>query len=113
MGSLMSNLIKSCFVAVFILVLSGIHGKTLALDLTSAIHIYTPIELKPISYSQGVKLANVCSVTDVECREKAMMFDAGDEYYETQCRDDGYNKTARDCPSAQTPDRYLPDRSDT
>src|SRR5574344_905925 len=100
----MSNLIKSCFVAVFILVLSGIHGKTLALDLTSAIHIYTPIELKPISYSQGVKLANVCSVTDVECREKAMMFDIADEDFITQCQDEGYTKTADTCPSAQTPD---------
>src|SRR5574344_1298234 len=104
MGSLMSNFIKSCFVAVFILVLSGIPGKTLALDLTSAIHIYTPIELKPISYSQGVKLANVCSVTDVECREKAMMFDIADEDFITQCQDEGYTKTADTCPTGQIPD---------
>src|SRR5574344_1775954 len=54
--------------------------------------------------SQGVKLANVCSVNDIECREKAMMFDIADEDFITQCQDEGYTKTADTCPTGQIPD---------
>src|SRR5574344_242104 len=93
MGSLMSNFIKSCFVAVFILVLSGIHGKTLALDLTSAI-FYTPIELKPIAYSHGVKLANVFALHDTNCTNKTIYIDSAD--YGVQCENEGYSLTSCD-----------------
>ena len=93
MGSLMSNLIKSCFVAVFILVFSGIPGKTLALDLTSAI-FYTPIELKPIAYSHGVKLANVCALHDTNCTNKTIYIDSAD--YGVQCENEGYSLTSCD-----------------
>ena len=70
----------------------------------------TPIELKPISSSSGLKLAGVCFLGAGDCGDGGFGSIDGDGGYdvdsETQCINEGYVKN--NCNSVQTPTAYCP-----
>ena len=77
-------------------------------DFISHIHT-TPIELKPISHSFGLKTAAICFLGVGDCDPNAG-FGKGDENYtldtSAQCKNEGF--VANNCNSVQTPTGYCP-----
>ena len=71
-------------------------------DFSSHTHT-TPIELKPISSSSGIKLASVCFLGSGDCSDGGFGSIDGDEGYVVdttkQCQNEGYNITSCSLPS--------------